>query len=152
MDHKALIFLHLLGFAAYVGAGFAQHRFMSRSSRSGIDAKVRDEYEKLAAVIVTRIELPALMLQVLTGVAFLVLNVAWLQQAWLHAKLTCVAVLLVLSHLEMFNARKIVAQRGAQGEASGAEIAKRKSRHAVFGGIGAAFVAALVALVAYGTG
>src|SRR5215472_16217452 len=108
MVHRALILLHLLGFAAYVGAGFAQHRFMSRSSGSGIDERVRDEYERLSAVIVTRIELPAIMLQVVTGVAFLTLNTAWLQQGWMHAKLTCVAVLLVVSHLEMFNARKIV--------------------------------------------
>lgn len=152
MIHKVLIFLHLLGFAAYVGAGFAQQRFMSRSSRSGIEAKLRDEFERLAAVVVTSIELPALVVQVATGVAFVALNAAWLQQAWLHAKLTCVVVLLVLSHLEMFNARTIVKRRAAQGEAAAAEIARRKSRHAVFGAAGAALVAALVALVAYGTG
>ena len=68
--HKLLILLHLVGFAAYVGAGFAQQQFISRSRGAGLAAAVRDEYERLAAGILTRIELPAIFAQVATGVVF----------------------------------------------------------------------------------
>jgi putative membrane protein len=152
MIHKGLILLHLVGFAAYLGAGFAQQRFMARSLREGIAAAVRDEYERLAATITTQIELPALFAQVVTGIAFVVLVPAWLKEGWLHGKLTCVAALLVLSHLEMFNARRVVKARAARGEDASAEIAARKTRHALFGLLGSAAVVVLVVLVAYGTG
>jgi uncharacterized membrane protein len=152
MAHKALILLHLVGFAAYLGAGFAQQQLMARSARGGVAATVRDEYERLAAAIVTTIELPALMVQVGTGVVFLVLSPAWLQQGWLHGKLACVAALLVLSHVEMFNARTIVKVRAAGGAGASAEIDARKKRHAMFGSIGSLAVVALLVLVAYGTG
>jgi uncharacterized membrane protein len=151
MAHKALLLVHLVGFAAYLGAGFAQQRLMARSSADGLAAAVRDEFERLAAAIVTKIELPAIFVQVVTGVAFIALTPQWLTVGWLHGKLTCVLVLLVLSHLEMFNARKIVRARAAGG-GSVEEISKRKARHATFGAIGGAAVAAIVALVAFGLG
>ncbi len=106
MAHKLLIPVHLVGFAAYLGAGFAQQQLVARSAAGGLEAAVRDNYEKLAAAIVTKIEVPAIGLQLVTGVTFLVINPAWLQLGWMHAKLTCVAALLGLSHAEMFNARK----------------------------------------------
>jgi uncharacterized membrane protein len=152
MVHKALLLVHLVGFAAYVGSGFAQQRFIARSSVAGLAAAIRDEYERLAATIVTKIELPALFAQVATGVAFIVLTPQWLTLGWLHGKLTCVLALLVLSHFEMFNARSIVKARAARGEAAAEEISKRKARHATFGAIGSVAVVAVVALVAYGIG
>src|SRR5580704_15832443 len=111
MLHKVLILLHLVGFAGYIGAGFAQQQFVTRSGRAGLATAVRDEYERLAASIVTQIEVPALFAQVVTGVVLIALAPLWLTQGWLHGKLACVAVLLVLSHLEMFNARRIVKAR-----------------------------------------
>jgi protoporphyrinogen IX oxidase len=152
MLHKSLILVHLLGFAAYVGAGFAQQQFMARSARAGLATVLRDEYERLAAAIATKLELPALMVQVATGVSFVALTPEWLRQGWLHGKLVCVVALLVLSHLEMLNARKIVAARAARGDAANAEIALRKVRHQRFGRIGGLAVVVLVALVAYGVG
>src|SRR5260370_30929682 len=152
MIHKLLILIHLVGFAAYLGAGFAQQKFMGRSAQSGVVAAVRDEYERLSATIVTTIELPALLVQVATGVIFLVLTPAWLTQGWLHGKLACVFALLVLSHLEMFNARKIVRARAERGEAASAEVAKRKARHRMLGTLGSVAVALVIGLVAYGTG
>jgi hypothetical protein len=59
MVHKVLILLHLVGFAAYLGAGFAQQQFVTRSVRVAV-AAVRDDCERLAASIVTSIELPAM--------------------------------------------------------------------------------------------
>jgi uncharacterized membrane protein len=152
MVHKVLILVHLLGFAAYLGAGFAQQQFMVRSRAQGVAAAVRDEYEQLAAAILTKIELPAIFAQVLTGVFFLVITPSWLTQAWLHVKLTCVVVLLGLSHAEMFNARRIVKARAARGDAAGEEIAARKRRHATLGLVGTLAVIVLVVMVAYGTG
>jgi uncharacterized membrane protein len=151
MFHKVLILLHLVGFAAYLGAGFAQQQFMTRSAR-GVAAAVRDEYERLAASITTNIELPAIFVQLVSGVAIILLAPIWMYQAWLHAKLACVAVLLVLSHLEMFNARKIVKARVARGDAAADEIAARKKRHAQFGLLGTLALVAVIVLVALGTG
>lgn len=152
MGHKALILVHLLGFAAYLGAGFAQQQFMKRSSAAALAGALRDEYERLAAQIVTRIELPALLTQLLSGIGFLIMTPAWLHQPWLHGKLTCVVALLVLSHAEMFNARKIVKARASQGDAAGQEIAARKKRHELMGAVGSLAVVVLMALVAQGTG
>ena len=151
MLHKGLVLIHLLGFAAYLGAGFAQQRIMALSAKDGVAAPVRDECERLAAAILTRIELPALFAQVATGVVFVALNVMWLTQGWLHGKLTCVVALLCLSHLEMFNARRIVKARAARGDAANAEIAARKARHATLGLVGSIAVGILMVLVAYGT-
>ena len=152
MVHQALTFVHLLGFAAYIGAGFAQQQFVTRSGLAGISTAVRDDCERLAAAIVTKIELPAILVQVATGVAFVALTPAWLQQGWLHGKLGCVLLLLVLSHVEMFNARAIVKARAAQGEAANLAIAARRKRHAALGAAGTLAVVALLALVAYGIG
>ena len=152
MVHKVLIFLHLLGFAAFLGAAFAQQQFITRSTRDGLASAVRDEYERLAASILAQIELPALFLQVATGITLIVLTPLWLTQGWLHGKLTCVVVLLGLSHAEMFNARKIVKAREAQGEGANDAIRARKSRHATLGLVGTLAVAVLLVLVAYGTG
>jgi putative membrane protein len=152
MLHKIMILLHLVGFAGYLGAGFAQQQFVTRSAHDGLARAVRDEYERLAATIVTQIELPALFTQVFTGVVLIALAPLWLTQGWLHGKLACVAVLLVLSHLEMFNARKITKTRSARGDTANEEIAARKKRHAKFGLFGTLAVFILLALVAYGTG
>jgi uncharacterized membrane protein len=152
MVHKALLFVHLVGFAAYLGAGFAQQRFMARSRATGLAAAIRDEYERLAATVVTKIELPALMAQVATGVAFIALSPDWLRLGWLHGKLGCVIVLLGLSHAEMFNARAIVKARAARGDGANGDIDARKTRHATLGTIGALVVVMLVGLVVYGLG
>lgn len=152
MVHKALFVVHLVGFAAYLGAGFAQQQFMKRSGAAGIASVIRDEYERLASILVTRIELPALMVQVATGVAFVALSPAWLKLGWLHGKLACVIALLLLSHAEMFNARAIVKARAARGDGANAEVDPRKARHATFGALGTLAVVTLLVLVAYGLG
>jgi len=113
---------------------------------------VRDEFERLAAAIVTKIELPAIMVQVATGIAFVVMSPEWLKQGWIHGKLACVVALLVLSHLEMFNARNIVRSRAARQDAANEEIAALKKRHATFGALGTVAVVALLVFVAYGKG
>jgi uncharacterized membrane protein len=152
MAHKILVLVHLVGFAAYLGAGFAQQTFMKKSAEAGLAATLRDEYERLAAAVVTKIELPAIAVQVVTGIAFIALSPAWMTMGWLHGKLACVVGLLGLSHAEMFNARKIVKARAARGDGASGEIAARKARHALWGALGTVLVVALLGLVAYGLG
>ena len=145
----ALLFVHLVAFAAYLGSGFAQTQMMKRSAQAGTAAAMRDEYERLVAVIVTNIELPALFASMASGIAFIAQNPALMKQGWLHGKLTVVVLLAVLSHLEMFNARKIVRARASGAASADEEIAGRKRRHAAFGAVGALLVVVLLVLVTF---
>ena len=149
MVTAAVLFVHLVAFAAYLGAGFAQTQMIKLSSRGGISQELRDNYERLAAAIATKIELPAIFTSMASGVVFIAQNPVLMKQGWLHGKLTCVLLLAVLSHLEMFNARKIVKARALGGAAAEAEIESRKKRHALFGGIGSLLVVALLVLVTF---
>jgi uncharacterized membrane protein len=142
-----LLLLHLVGFAVFVGGAFAQQQFMRRSTGAGVVAAVRDEYERLAASVSTKLEVGGLFLQVLSGVGIVVLTPGFLKQHWLHAKLTAVVIALVVAHLEMINARRIVKARAARGDAAEPEIAGRKKRHAMFGVVNAVLVAAVILLV-----
>jgi uncharacterized membrane protein len=141
-----LLLLHIVGIAAFLGGAFAQQQFMRMSAIGGVPAALRDEYERLSAVIVTTIEVPALFAQIATGAAVIVLEPYLLQQHWLYAKLTAVALLLVLSHLEMFNARRLVRARATRGDAAADEIAARKRRHARMGMVGTVLVVAVLLL------
>jgi uncharacterized membrane protein len=141
-----LLLLHLVGLAAFLGGAFAQQQFMRMSARAGLATAVRDEYERLSAAIVTKVEVPGMFAQILTGLGIVVLQPYLLQQHWLHAKLTAVVLLLVLSHFEMFNARRLVRARAARGDAAADEIAARKKRHAVMGAIGTVLVVAILVL------
>jgi len=145
----ALLFVHLVAFAAYLGSGFAQTQMMKQSAQPGTAAAIRDEYERLVAVIVTNIELPALFASMASGIAFIAQNPALMKQGWLHGKLTVVVLLAVLSHLEMFNARKIVRARASGAASADVEIAGRKRRHAAFGAVGALLVVVLLVLVTF---
>jgi uncharacterized membrane protein len=141
-----LLLLHLVGLAAFLGGAFAQQQFMRMSARAGLATVVRDEYERLSAAIVTKVEVPGMFAQILTGLGIIVLQPYLLQQHWLHAKLTAVVLLLVLSHLEMFNARRLVRARSSRGDAAADEIAARKKRHALMGAIGTVLVVAILLL------
>lgn len=123
-----LLLVHLLGFAAFVGGALVQQQFVRISARAGLAAAVRDEYERLAATFATKVELMGLFVQVLSGVVWLVAMPTFLQQHWLHAKLTAVLVLLVLAHLEMIDTRKVVKARQAGGAGAEDDIARRKKR------------------------
>ena len=147
---KIAYLLHWLGFAAFLGGAFAQQRFMAASSRSEVLPAVRDAYERLSAAIVTKIELPALIVQIVSGVLFIATFPGWMKMGWLHGKLTAVLVLLVLAHVEMFNARAIARLRQRHGDAGSAEIGKRKDRHKKLGIAGTVAVVAVMGLVAFG--
>ncbi len=123
---------------------------MKASARAGLTASVGDAYEALAASIVAKIELPALVVQVASGVVFILLTPGWLKMGWLHGKLAGVLVLLVLSHVEMFNARQIARLRKDRGDSATTEIDARKKRHARLGAVGTVAVVLVIGLVVFG--
>src|SRR6185369_4290488 len=127
MFASALLLVHLVSFAAYLGAGFAQLQLLKRSRKTGLSPVVAAEHETLAATIVTKLELPAIFGSILSGIGFVAQNPAVMKFGWLHGKLACVVLLAVLSHLEMFNARAIVKARAARGDAANEEIESRKA-------------------------
>jgi uncharacterized membrane protein len=147
---KIAYLLHWLGFAAFLGGAFAQQQFMAASAGAGVLPAVRDAYERASAAIVTKIELPALIVQIVSGLIFILEFPGWMKMGWLHGKLAAVVVLLVLAHVEMFNARAVARLRQRHGETSNAEIAQRKQRHAKLGIAGTVAVVAVLGLVAFG--
>lgn len=144
---SVLLLIHLASFAAYLGAGFAQFSLMKGSLAPGLSPDVRADRENLAASVVTKIELPAIMGSILTGAAFIIMTPALMKLGWLHGKLLCVLLLAGISHAAMFNARAIVKARRAGGDAAADEIAARKKRHLLFGRVGGALVAVVLVLV-----
>jgi uncharacterized membrane protein len=144
---SVLLLVHLLGFAAYVGGAFGQRLLMRSSAQAGVAPAVRDAYERAAATVATKVELVGLFVQVISGVLILVLAPDFLKQHWMHAKLTAVLILLVVAHLEMINARRIVKARAARGDAAEAEIQGRKGRQAALGVVSGLFIGAIVLLV-----
>ena len=120
---------------------------MKRSARPGLAPAIRDEYERLSAAIVTKAEVPGAFAQLFTGILIVVGEPSFLKQHWLHGKLTCVALLLLLSHAEMFNARRLAKLRAEKGDAAADEIASRKKRHAAMGAVGTVLVVLLLLFV-----
>lgn len=149
MVASTLLFVHLVAFAAYLGAGFAQLQLMKRSRAGGLAPEVRADREALAAGIITKIELPAILASIVSGAGFIAQNPALMKLGWLHGKLFCVLLLAILSHLEMFNARKIVKARAARGAAAGPEIDALKRRQGVFGAMGTVVVVVVLVLVTF---
>jgi uncharacterized membrane protein len=147
MLDKIAHLIHALGFAAFLGGAFAQQQFMKASASGSILPPVRDAYERLSAQIVTKVELPALIAQVFSGVLFVMNMPGYMKMGWLHGKLLGVVVLLVLAHVEMFNARAIARLRQRHGESGAAEIGKRKQRHLQLGMVGTVVVVAVIGLV-----
>ncbi|HEX7878631.1 MAG TPA: hypothetical protein VF720_04445 [Candidatus Eisenbacteria bacterium] len=149
MEHlySAALLLHLLAYAAWVGGGVAQQRFMSASRRAGLEAVIRDQYERLSAALLTKLELPAALVSIVSGLVILWLRPGLLKMPGMHMKLTLVALILVLTHLEMFNARRIVRLRESGGDLGA--IADRKSRHAAYGTVGGLMVLGILVIVAF---
>lgn len=149
MDHlySTALLAHLLGFAGWIGAGIAQQRFMSASRTPRLEPILRDQYERLSALLVTRIELVAAILSIASGLVILYLRPGLMKNPGMHIKLTLVFLILVLTHLEMFNARRIVRLRAAGGDDQ--PIASRKSRHAIYGWIGALLLAGILITVTF---
>lgn len=142
-----VILLHLVGFVVFVGGALGQRLLLARSSAAGLAATTRDTLEQLASFAASKIELPGILAQVLSGVALIALAPGFLKLHWIHAKLTVVLVLLVTAHLDSINAKRIVRARAAKGEAAEDEIAARKKRQAVMSKVNGVLVGLVLLLV-----
>lgn len=148
MVYKVALLFHLLGLGVYLGAGLVQHWVSHISGADGLAPAAREAYERLAATLARSFELPALLVSVLSGIALLQQRSFFLKMGWMHAKLTGVLVLLVIAHLEMFNARKIVRARGAAAPDE-PEIARRKRRQDAFLALEAVAFAVVMVMVIF---
>jgi uncharacterized membrane protein len=146
--YSIFLLLHLLGLTGFGGGIITQFKLM-KASASSLPASSRDAVERLMADTVTRLQLPAIFLSVASGVALLILKPALLRNGGMHLKLTLVVILLVLSHLEMFNARRIVRARTSPEERAAAEIDRRMNRHALYARLEAVLTAAILLIVAF---
>jgi len=147
MLHRIALLFHLLGLVLFIGGAVAQTQLIKASAAKELNDAVRDKYEELAAFCSKKLELPGLFLQIASGALFIYLFPGYLKAPWLHIKLTFVAALLVLCHMEMINASRIVKARKA-GNLS--EIDARKKKHSVMGAIGTVCVVAIVGVVIFG--
>lgn len=139
--------LHIVGFAVFLGGAALQQHLMKASRKPGLHEAIRDNYEQVAAFACKALELPGFFVQIVSGILFVVNFPGHLKAPWLHGKLTAVAILLVLSHVEMINASKIVKARQA-GRLD--EIETRKQRHQTLGNVGTVCVVAILGLVFFG--
>jgi uncharacterized membrane protein len=147
MLYSVALFLHLIGFAAFVGSSFAQQRFLAASMTGSLPDSVRDAYERIAAAVVTKGALPAIFLSLISGVVILTLKRELMQDPWMHTKLTAALLLVILAHLEMFNARRIVRARSGGAVES---IPSRKARHRVFAALDLFLILVVLVVVAFG--
>jgi uncharacterized membrane protein len=115
-------YLHFIGFALALGGSFAALRVAAAARLHSASEKTG--FEGAAAEIITKVELPGLFLALFGGIGLVAANPAVLDPtrggSWLHIKLALVLGLLVVSHLRMFRARRLVRER-AQG-ASEADV------------------------------
>jgi hypothetical protein len=76
------------------------------------------------------VELPFAFALILTGVGLLLMTPGFLKAAWMHMKLTLVLIAVILTHLKMFNAKRMVkAAMAGQND----ELMARGKRQFVFG-------------------
>jgi uncharacterized membrane protein len=147
MPQRLVLILHLVSFASFLGAAFAQTQFLKASARSGLAPAIRDEYERLCAFINKSIEIPALYGLWATGLLMAMMSPEFLHAHWLHAKMTLAFLLVGLAHVEKKNARRVVEARAAKGDAAAIEIAGLGAKHGVFALIGTAMVLCVLVLV-----
>lgn len=147
MLHSTLLFFHLLGFAGAIGGGATQQSLFKRSQNPDLAPSVREHLEQTAFWVLKKIELPSMFVSFLSGLTMLLLHGVYLRAGWMHAKITLVFLLLVLDHVEMFNAKAIVAARTSNQPEE--LIVARKKRHERFGRIGALLLLSILILVTY---
>ncbi len=141
------LLLHLVAFALYTGAAIYSAKLLRKSADGSLAPPARDALESIAASIVTKAQLPAIFVSVISGVMLLMAKPFYMKNPGMHIKLTIVFLLLVIAHLEMFNARKIVRARASGG--GDVEIAARKGRHGLFATLDIVGILAIVGVVAF---
>lgn len=92
--------LHVIGFVSwfagifYIVRLFVYHReAWDRQDEAG--TVLRDQYEIMEGRLLNIIQTPALFMTLIGGIGMLIMQPAWLQQGWMHLKLTLVLGLVV---------------------------------------------------------
>lgn len=146
-------FVHYLGFSLAIGAAVAGGIALRRARRAPVLERVG--LEDAAATIVTRAELPGLFVAVFGGILATAANPRLLRVdesgvgPWLHIKLVMVMALLVVCHLKMFSARRLVRQRSHAASEADCEVLARRTRRLDALGLALAFAIMLVATFRY---
>lgn len=109
--------IHFWGFAMAVGASLAALKVHSlvRTHEAG----AKKGLEEAGKALLTKLEIPGLFLALTGGIIAIMLNPDHLRVSasgagpWLHIKLVGVLALLVVAHLRMFRASRLVRERAA---------------------------------------
>lgn len=98
MGYLFLKSLHIIGFVSwfagifYIVRLFVYHReAWDRKDEAG--NILRKQYEVMEGRLLNIIQTPAMIMTLCGGIGMLIINPAWLQQPWMHVKLTLVTVL-----------------------------------------------------------
>lgn len=146
MPKLFLLYLHLISFAAYAGAAVAAGHLLKNSRRGDLDKNGRLAWLSAGATTITKVELPFAFLLMFTGLGLMMMSPGFMKALWLHIKLTLVLVAVTLTHLKMFNARRML--RAAQA-GQDAEVGARLGRQFVFGMVSLALGLTIVALAVF---
>jgi putative membrane protein len=129
----ALVF-HVVGFVLWLGGLLTATQVMaSRVLQSSADA--RSALARLETKLFKGIAHPGAALTVLAGIVVIVIQPAYLQQGWLHAKLFLVAILAALD---------VIAYVRARASHAGKVEIQRRECMALHGGIALVFIGIVI--------
>ncbi len=92
--------LHIIGFVSwfagifYIVRLFVYHKEAWEKNDESSPV-LRKQYEIMEGRLFSIIQTPAMFLTLIGGISMLVVNSAWLEQPWMHIKLSLVAILIV---------------------------------------------------------
>jgi len=104
--------LHIIGFVAwfagifYIVRLFVYHR-EAWEEEGEASAILRKQYEIMESRLMNIIQTPAMVLTLAGGIGMLLINPAWLSQAWMHLKLTLVLGLMAYHFSNMRQMKKL---------------------------------------------
>jgi putative membrane protein len=102
--------IHLLTIMLAVGGAIAQLLILAKYRRAGTtEAEVS---EKLNLVIVRSLLFPSLMTAFVLGLVLAILTDRF-SEAWIHAKLTLALIWVVLAHMQLRGAKRMISLRAA---------------------------------------
>lgn len=104
--------LHIIGFVSwfagifYIVRLFVYHReAWDRDDEVG--SILRKQYEVMEGRLLNIIQTPAMVMTLVGGIAMLIINPSWLQQPWMHVKLTLVLGLCIYHFSNYYQMKKL---------------------------------------------
>lgn len=143
--------IHFIGLGMSVGAAVAALVLLRSAAKA--DPAQRTGLERAVGDLVGKVEIPGIFVAILGGILLVVARPEVFDPEksgagpWLHVKLVFVMGALVVAHLRMFNAKRLVRERAA-GAASG-ELEAMIGKGKRLDGVSVAVYAALLFLVTF---